>query len=152
MNYQVGRVGRTYVARFDNGEPILQTLVDLARSENIRAAVVYLLGGITQGKIVVGPEKEELPPTPEWRGLDESHETLAIGTVFWDGSEPKIHLHGAFGKKDVVKVGCLREQGDAFIVMEAIILELDGITGTRAFDPLSKMVLLTFSPPVCDGL
>lgn len=152
MNYQVGQAGRAIVARFEDGEPILETLVELIKRENIRAAVIYLLGGVTQGKIVVGPEREELPPTPEWRKLTESHETLAIGTVFWEGSEPKLHLHGAFGKKDAVKVGCLREQGKTFIILEAIILELTGITATRALDPLSKMMLLSFSEPSCDGL
>ena len=152
MNYQVGQTGRTIVARFEDGEPILQSLIELVRREDIRAALVYLLGGITRARIVVGPVREELPPTPEWRELGESHETLAMGTVFWEGPEPKIHLHGAFGKKDAVKVGCLREQGDTFIVMEAVIVELTGITATRAFDPLSKMVLLTFGQSSCDGL
>lgn len=152
MNYQVGQTGRAIVARFEHGEPILQALVELVRREDIRAAIVYLLGGVTNAKIVVGPEREELPPAPEWRELGESHEVLAIGTVFWEGPEPKIHLHGAFGKKDAVKVGCLRERGDTFIVMEAVILELAGVTATRALDPLSKMVLLTFGQSGCDGL
>jgi uncharacterized protein len=152
MNYQVGQMGRAIVARFEDGEPIISVLVDLVRRESIHAAIVYLLGGIRNGKIVVGPVREELPPTPEWRDVGESHETLAIGTVFWEGEEPKIHLHGAFGKKDTVKVGCLREQGDAFIVMEAVVIELTGITATRALDPLSNMVLLTFDQSNCDGL
>jgi uncharacterized protein len=152
MNYQVGQIGRAFVARFEDGEPILETLIELIKREAVRAGVLYLVGGVTKGKIVVGPEREELPPTPEWRELAESHETLAIGTIFWEGSEPKIHLHGAFGKKDAVRVGCLREQGDTFIILEAIILELTGITATRALDPLSKMVLLTFGQPSCDGL
>lgn len=152
MDYQVGQVGRAIVARLENEEPIIETLLELVKRENVRAAVVYLLGGVTRGKIVVGPAREELPPTPEWRQLAESHETLVIGTVFWEGSEPKIHLHGAYGKKDAVKVGCLREMADTFIVLEAIILELTGITAVRALDPLSKMVLLTFGQPSCDGL
>jgi uncharacterized protein len=152
MNYQVGQVGRTFVARFEDGEPVIQPLIELIRRENVRAAVLYLLGGIKKGRIVVGPEREESPPTPEWRELPESHETVAIGTVFWQGSEPKIHLHGAFGKKDAVRVGCLREQGEAFIILEAIILELAGITATRALDPASNMVLMTFGEPSCDGL
>lgn len=152
MNYQIGKAGRIFVARFEDGEPILETLVDMAKREDIRAAVVYLLGGVKESMIVVGPEREALPPTPEWRELAESHETLAIGTIFWEGSEPKIHLHGAFGKKDLVRVGCLREQGKAFIILEAIILELTSITANRALDPLSKMVLLNVSQPGCDAV
>jgi predicted DNA-binding protein with PD1-like motif len=41
-----------------------------------------------------------------------------------------------------VKVGCLREAADTFIVLEAVILEIEGIDAARELDPLSNMVLL----------
>jgi len=142
MKYQVGGVGRCLVARLEDGEPILDTLIAIAKSEEIRAAVVYLVGGVTEATIVVGPDKEELPPNPVWRTLTESHEAAAIGTIFWEGNEPRIHLHGSYGKRDAVKVGCLREQGNAFLVLEAIILEITGVKARRELDPKSNMVLL----------
>ena len=109
MKYQVGEVGRCVVARFEDGDSILDSLADIAKKEEIRAAIVYLVGGITEARIVVGPDKDELPPNPVWRTLTESHEAAAIGTIFWEGSEPKVHVHGSYGKRDTVKVGCLRE-------------------------------------------
>ncbi len=112
MKYQVGQVGRCVVARFEDGDPILDSLIDIAKKEAIRAAIVYLVGGITEATIVVGPDKEELPPNPVWRTLTESHEAAAIGTIFWEGNEPKVHIHGSYGKRDMVKVGCLREQAN----------------------------------------
>ncbi|HVN25472.1 MAG TPA: DUF296 domain-containing protein [Syntrophorhabdales bacterium] len=142
MKYQVGGVGRCLVARLEDGEPILDTLIAIAKSEEIRAAVVYLVGGVTEATIVVGPDKDELPPNPVWRTLTESHEAAAIGTIFWEGNEPRIHLHGSYGKRDAVKVGCLREQGNAFLVLEAIILEITGVKARRELDPKSNMVLL----------
>ncbi len=142
MNYQVGGVGRCIVARLEDGDPILDSLIDIAKKEEIRAGIVYLVGGVTEATIVVGPDKEELPPNPVWRTLTESHEAAAIGTIFWERNEPKIHLHGSYGKRDVVKVGCLRNQGNAFIVLEAIILEITGVTARRELDPKSNMVLL----------
>ena len=142
MKYQVGGLGRCIVARFEDGDPVLDNLETLARNENIRAAVVYLVGGITEATIVVGPDKEELPPTPVWREILESHEAVGVGTIFWEGNEPKIHFHGSYGKRDNVKVGCLRGQANTFLVLEAIIIEVTGVTARRELDPASNMVLL----------
>jgi len=142
MHYQVGEAGRIVVIRLEDGDEILKNLVDVCKRENIRAGVIYLVGGIRDGTIVVGPEKDELPPVPVWRSLNESYETLGIATVFWHKDEPRIHFHGAYGKWDTVKAGCLRESGRTFIVMEAIIMEIKNINATRELDPASHMILL----------
>jgi uncharacterized protein len=142
MKYQAGGVGRCIVARFEDGDPILDSLINIAKKEEIRAAIVYLIGGITEATIVVGPDKEELPPNPVWRTLTESHEAAAIGTIFWEEDEPKVHIHGSYGKRDMVKVGCLRDKANTFLVLEAIILEITGVKAVRELDPKSNMVLL----------
>jgi predicted DNA-binding protein with PD1-like motif len=142
MKYQTGRPGRVIVVRFEDREDILGNLAELAKKENVRAAVFYLVGGMREGRIVVGPEKDEFPPTPVWKSLGESHEVVGLGTIFWQGEEPKVHFHGAFGKKDMVKVGCLRENSETFLVLEAIVMELEGITAKRELDKASGMILL----------
>jgi predicted DNA-binding protein with PD1-like motif len=142
MKYQVGKTGRVIIARFEDREDAFKNIVDIAKKENMRNAVFHLIGGIRQGKVVVGPEKDELPPKPIWRELNESHEVLGIGTIFWQGNEPKIHFHGAFGKKDTVKVGCLRETSETFLVLEAVIMEIEGIDARREFDKASGLTLL----------
>jgi len=142
MEYQVGEAGRVIVARFEDGDEIIQGLTDMAKKEDIRAAMFYLVGGIKEGKIVVGPEKDVLPPTPVWKALNESHESAGVGTIFWYGNEPRIHFHGVYGKHDMVKTGCLREFAKTFIIMEAVIIEIKGIHAIRDLDPLSRMVLL----------
>ena len=142
MKYQTGKTGRVIVARFEDHEDILDNITSIASKENIRSAVLYLVGGIRQGRVVVGPEKEEFPPEPVWKEIHESHETVGIGTIFWQGNEPKIHLHGAFGKKDMVKVGCLRGASETFLVLEAIIIEIEGIDAKRELDPVSGLTLL----------
>lgn len=142
MKYQTGETGRVVVARFEDGDSILQGLTDIAKRENIRAGVFYLVGGMKAGRFVVGPEKEELPPVPVWRELAESHEIVGIGTLFWQGEEPKLHFHGAYAKRDSVKAGCMRESAETFLVLEAIIMEIKGVNAVRELDPASGMVLL----------
>jgi predicted DNA-binding protein with PD1-like motif len=142
MKYQVGEAGRIAVAKFEDGDDVLKGLCDIALNENIRAAVFYLVGGMKAGRFVVGPEKEELPPKPIWRELTESHEIVGIGTIFWQDETPKVHFHGAYGKRDSVRMGCMREGSEAFLVLEAVVIEIKGVTAKRELDPLSNMVLL----------
>src|SRR4030042_4830567 len=136
MNYQIGKSGRIVVARLEDGEDVLANIISIAKKEKIKSAVLYLVGGIKKGRVVVGPEKEELPPKPVWKEIEESHEVLGTGTIFWQDDEPKIHFHCAFGKKDMVKVGCLREKSETFLVLEAVITELEVLTATRELDPV----------------
>lgn len=142
MKYQSGRAGRIVVARFEDGEDVLGNLVKIATDEGIRAAVLYLVGGMKQGRFVVGPEKDELPPRPLWRELSESHEIIGIGTIFPEGDAPKVHLHGAFGKRDEVKLGCLRADSATFLVLEAVIVEIEGVRARRELDPATGLALL----------
>ncbi len=142
MKYQIGETGRVVVARFEDGDKVLNTLIELAKKENIRAAVFYLIGGMRNCKIVVGPEKEQMPPVPVWRELTESQEVVGLGTIFWDSENPRVHFHGAFGKRDDVKVGCLREMADTFLVLEGVIIEIKGINAQRELDATSGLFLL----------
>lgn len=142
MKYQTGKPGRIVVARFDDGDDVLGGIADISKKENIRAAVIYLVGGMKGGSFVVGPEDETMPPKPMWRSLKESHEILAFGTIFYEGDEPKVHMHGAYGKGDSVKVGCLRKDSETFLILEAVIMELEGINAVRELDPNVGLALL----------
>lgn len=142
MKYQIGRTGRVVVARFEDREDVIGNLTSIAKKENIRAGIFYLIGGMREGSIVVGPEKDVMPPVPVWKELGESHEVVGLGTVFYQGDEPKVHFHGAFGKKDMVKVGCLREKSETFLILEAVIVEIDGVDAVRELDPVSGLTLL----------
>lgn len=146
MQYQTGKPGRIIVVRFSDGEDVLGGIVDLCRRENVRAACFNVVGGMKGGRFVVGPETEEMPPVPVWRELQESHEAVGFGTIFWNGEQPKVHFHGAYGKRDSVKAGCLREGSEAFLVLEVIITEILDVTVIREFDPVSGMVLMKITP------
>ncbi len=144
MEYRTGSVGRVIVARFNDGDDVIAGLTELARKEEIRAALFQIVGGLKRGAFVVGPEEEKMPPRPLWRELSESHEVFGGGTIFWDGSEPKIHLHAAYGKRDTVRAGCLRKDSEVFLILEVVIFELKGIDARRIPDPESGLPLLGF--------
>ncbi|MEJ2313578.1 MAG: DNA-binding protein [Nitrospirota bacterium] len=143
MNYQVGSAGRVVVARLSDGDDVLAGLVKIARDEGIRAGVLWLIGGVKKGRAVVGPKEEgSLPPKPVWFDIEESHEVVATGTLFWEGDEPRVHLHGAFGKGDSVRAGCLRGESETFLVLEAVIMEIQGVKAAREMDPSVGLALL----------
>ena len=147
MHYQTGKPGRIVVARFSDGEDILGGIADICRTEEIRAACFNVVGGMKGGRFVVGPETEEMPPIPVWRELLESHEAVGFGTVFWQGDQPRVHFHGAYGKRDSVKAGCLREGSEAFLVLEVVITEILNVSIIRELDAASGMVLIKMNPP-----
>jgi predicted DNA-binding protein with PD1-like motif len=142
MQYQVGKPGRIVVVRFSDGEDVLGGVAQICSTEGIKAACFNVVGGMKGGRFVVGPETEEIPPIPVWRELQESHEAVGFGTIFWDKEQPKVHFHGAYGKRDSVKAGCLREGSEAFLVLEVVITEILDVSIIRELDPESGMVLM----------
>jgi len=145
MQYQIGKPGRITVVRFSDGEDVLGGLAEICRKESIRAACFNIVGGMKGGRFVVGPETEEMPPKPVWRELQDSHEAVGFGTIFWDGEQPKVHFHGAYGKRDSVKAGCMREGSEAFLVLEVVLTEILDVDIVRELDPVSNMVLMKMS-------
>ncbi len=144
MEYRVGRPGRVIIARFSDGEDLLAGLADIVRREQIKVAAFSVVGGMKGGHYVVGPEGDEMPPRPVWRQLSENHEAVGFGTVFWQDDLPKVHFHGAYGRGDSVKAGCMREGSEVFLVLEVIITELLDMDAVREFDPASGFSLLQF--------
>jgi len=142
MRYTTGRQGRIVLAKFDDNDMVLEEITALVKKENIRAAFFFLVGGMKEGNFVVGPRDETMPPVPVWRSLEESHEVFGTGTIFWDDDTPRIHYHGAYAKGDSVKAGCLRENAKTFLVLEAVIIEIEGIKATRKKDGISGLPLL----------
>ncbi|HEB76223.1 MAG TPA: DNA-binding protein [Nitrospirae bacterium] len=145
MDYRTGSIGRVIVMRFNDGDDLVGGLTEVARKEDIRSAIFHVVGGLKRGSFVVGPEEEKMPPKPVWRELNESHEILGTGTIFWDDEGPKIHLHAAYGKRDAVRTGCLRKDSEVFLIIEAVIFELKGIDARRIPDAATGLSLLGFA-------
>ena len=142
MRHSEGTVGRVFVLRFEDGDQLPGLIEEFAREHDIRSAMLILVGGLGSGKIVVGPEKDEMPPVPVLLPFAEPHEVAGVGTLFWGDDGPSVHLHGALGRGERTITGCLRPGVDTWLVAEAVILEICGCPATRQTDPVSGFQLL----------
>ncbi len=143
MQYKAGAIGRVLMARFDHGEPIMPSLLDLLRRENVAAGWLFLFGAVTEGTLVAGPKESSLPPEPMWREFPRPFEIVGAGSVAMQDGAPSVHLHASLGRGDDVLTGCIRREGKVFIVLEALILEILGIAASRRPDERTGMELLT---------
>ena len=144
MDYEVGSIDRVFIARIDHDEDLLDELVELARSEEIKQAFFMLIGAVKNIQVVTGPKEDTVPPDPMWHSIAGACEILGIGNILRKDGNPSIHLHAALGKGNNVTVGCLRDSVDTYLTTEAIIFEISGIAAERVYDDMygiARMVL-----------
>jgi hypothetical protein len=143
MRHKAGTVGRVVLARFDHGEQVVPALAGLCEREGIVSGWFFLFGAIQRGKLVAGPRDATLPPDPVWREFTEPFEIVGMGSIAAGDGLPSIHLHSSLGRGKEVLTGCIRKEGEVFIVVEAMILEVLGVRATRSPDERSGLELLT---------
>lgn len=143
MQYRTGSLGRVILARFDHGEEIVPALVGLCAKERIASGWFFLFGAATEGELVAGPQTADLPPEPVWMAFPMPHEIVGMGSIATRSGEPTLHLHSALGRGKEVLTGCIRKEGKVFLVVEALVMEIDGIRAARVFDERSGLELLT---------
>ena len=142
MQVTEAKFGRVFAARLEEGEQLPDVIEKLASDKHIRSALVLLLGGAKDGKLVVGPGKGGKKQKILTRSFRQGHEIMGIGTIFVGDKGPELHLHAAVGRGKNVLVGCGRTGLRVNFVMEAVIIELTGINAKRAFDPVTGFHLL----------
>ena len=142
MKYTKGSIGRIFLAKFSDDDVLLDELDKLARKENIKAATLVFIGALKKGDLVTGPKKPVIPPEPNWVGFKDAWEVMGIGTIYTNPSGPQIHIHASMGKKLKTLTGCVRKKSKVFLVIEAIIFELNGIKATKDIDPETGLNLL----------
>ncbi len=135
MDYQVGSMGRVIVARGHDGENVYEEIERIAKAENVRCAAVMLIGGLRTGKVITGPSDPNARSEPLTVEFDDAREIAGVGTLFCDGDEPRLHLHGAIGRGDVALAGCPRGGATVFCVLEIVIIEMMDIDAARVLDP-----------------
>ncbi len=144
MEYRSGRLGRVIMARFDHDDDLLEGLNQLCLKENLRQAWFQILGGVGRAGVVTGPREPVMPPDPVWAETAGAQEVIGSGSVYWDGEEPRIHLHAAFGHHGKTMTACVRRDTRVYLVLEVIIFEIDGIEISRPWFEQGGFNRLTF--------
>ncbi len=139
-----GQVGRVFVMRLEDGDVIPECIERFAKDNGVSVGQVILIGGIGDGKVVVGPQSsDEMPPQPMLLPVDGAHEVLAAGVLAPDeNGKPILHIHGALGRSGQTMTGCLRPGVTTWLVVEVILYEILGTKTTRIWDEESNFTLL----------
>ena len=153
MRYTSGSIGKVVVLRFEENDPIYQGIEEVAEQEQIQSGMVWIIGGVKNCGIVVGPRNTaEMPPDPLIVRARDAHEIVGIGTLFRDSqNSAKLHLHAALGKGTQPVVGCPRVSLNCWLVTEVVIMELRGIDAFRYKDRESGFELLEILSPQHDS-
>jgi predicted DNA-binding protein with PD1-like motif len=139
-----GQVGRVFVMRLEDGDVIPECIERFAKDNGVSVGQVILVGGIGDGKVVVGPQSsDEMPPQPMLLPVDGAHEVLAAGVLAPDeNGKPILHIHGALGRSGQTMTGCLRPGVTTWLIVEVILYEILGVKATRVRDKESNFTLL----------
>ncbi|MBU0673745.1 MAG: DUF296 domain-containing protein [Proteobacteria bacterium] len=145
MEYRHGSSGRIFCIRFDEGDDFLTDLTGLIRKEQVRQGWFHIIGGLREAEVVTGPKEPVMPPEPVWAKLETAQETLGTGTIFWDGDEPRIHLHAAMGHHGDTLTACVRKGTKVYLILEVILIEIIGIAADRPWFKEGGFNRLNFS-------
>jgi predicted DNA-binding protein with PD1-like motif len=145
MDYRKGTIGRVFTIRFDEGDLFLEGLLKIISEEKITNGWFHVLGGLREADVVTGPKEPVMPPEPVWSEVRGARETMGIGSIFWDGDEPKIHLHAAMGHHGDTLTACVRKGTKVYLVLEVVVFEIDGINASRPWYEEGGFNRLTFS-------
>jgi len=149
MKASEGQLGRVFIIRLEDGDVIPECIENFAEEKRISVAQVVMIGGIGNGQVVVGPRRsDEMPPEPMLLPLDGAHEVVGLGVIAPDEKrKPMLHMHAALGRAGKTTTGCLRLGVTAWLVAEAIIIEVLGANAARILDRKTGFELLEVVKP-----
>lgn len=145
MRYSEAKSGRVFILRLEDGDILHECIESFARGKGIRAAAALALGGADEGsRLVVGPEQSRSSPVVAMElVLQGVHEAAGVGTLFPDESgNPVLHMHMAGGRRDAAVAGCVRRGVRVWHVMEIVLWEIVGSTGSRRLDQTTGFAML----------
>jgi uncharacterized protein len=145
MRYSEAGLGRVFVLRLEDGDPLNTTLETFARAQGVSRGLVFYLGGGAGGtSLVVGPDAtRDDAIVPLLHTLVGAHETFALGTLFPnEDGEPVLHMHAACGREGEAAVGCTRAGLETWLVGEMVLIEITGTQAVRRYDIASGFDLL----------
>jgi len=139
-----GQIGRVFVIRLEDGDTLPGCIERFAEDNDVAVGHVIMVGGIRDGRVVVGPEHSgEMPPQPVLFPIDEVHEMAGVGVLApGEDGKPILHIHAALGRAGKTTTGCLRPGVTTWLVGEVILYEITGAKVARIKDQESGFALL----------
>jgi uncharacterized protein len=141
MQYTEGQIGRVFVVRIDDGEDMLISLRQFISDKSIQAGTILFLGALMNGRMVTGPEDPVIPPVPHFVLFEGGWEVFGVGTIYPGEGGPHIHYHASVGRSGHALTGCLREKAITYLIVEAVIMEFNGLSARREFDKKTQVHL-----------
>jgi uncharacterized protein len=141
MQYTEGQLGRVFVVRIDDGEDMLVSLRTFISDKAIQAGSVIFLGALMDGRMVTGPEEPVIPPVPHFVMFEGGWEVFGVGTIYPGEGGPHLHYHASVGRAGHALTGCLREKAVTYLIVEAVIYEITGLSARREFDEKTQLQL-----------
>ncbi len=144
MKFAEGKAGRIFIIQLEDGDIIPDCIEKFAASQHIKAAYVTIVGGVSQGNVVVGPRDTcAVKPDPMLVPVNEAHEMLATGIIAPTAEGiPVLHIHGALGRAGQTLTGCLRPGVTTWLTGEAVIYEIEDVDAARLLHEVSGFKLL----------
>jgi uncharacterized protein len=143
MKYTTARLGRIFVLKFDDGDNMQEEIRSFCGKERVSTATLVFIGALRKGKVVAGPKKPVVPPQPNVVSYRDAWEVMGIGTIFPDERKrPQVHLHASLGKGKKTLTGCIRQDSNVFLVIEAFVFEMKNARAAKLRDPRTGLNLL----------
>ena len=143
MQYSEGSLGRVFVLRMDHGEDLIESLQKFLQEKKIESCTALLMGALRDGRAVTGPELPVVPPTPHYEAFESAWEVFGMATIYPSNEGPKLHIHSAIGRGRQSILGCIRDKAEVYLIVEAVLFEICGLSAKRAWDEKMQLYLLS---------
>lgn len=141
MKYTSGTCGRIFYLHIEHGEEPIQTIHAFVKENEIKAGIIHFIGAVKNAKLVTGPEVDHLPPVYHTESVVLAHELIGTGFIRTGDDGPAIHHHISAGRGNQVLTGCLRGEAEAFILVEAMIIECMGMNISMIYNKDTELML-----------
>lgn len=131
------------MVRLDEGQELLGTLTELARTHGLKAGIVVSgIGMLRRSRLGYWNGHEYEPMV-----LDRPHELVALhGSIAEMDGAPHVHLHVGLAGPDHRMVGGHLLEGTIGVVGELLLESFDDVRFGRTFDPAQNLKLLDLAP------
>jgi uncharacterized protein len=143
MQYSEGKIGRVFSIRMDDGEDLVEGIQRFVQEKGVESGIALFIGALKDGRAVTGPEEAVIPPKPHFEGYESAWEVFGMATIYQSEEGPKLHIHASMGRGREALTGCIRNRGQIYLVIEAVLLEISGLDAKREFDEKMELFLLT---------